>query len=421
MSENPPLGPNPLDLAGPCLEQAPLPMLTVEGPRHFVRQVNPAFCRLLDETGDVFVGKPFGEMFPDKGKCLEALNRVFRTGKIESGSERDHPEQSGGAWSFAMWPVQADRQTMGVMMQVTEGALIRDKTRAMNEALLLSSLRQHERTQAADSSNAFLQQEIGERKLAEAALLRAKEQLSTHAGELEGLVNARTAELAATNQQLEAFVYSIAHDLRAPLRAMQGFSELLVSEAGSALSAAGQGYADHINKSAQFMDALLRDLLAFSRISQQQVELEPVNLQSVIESVLVRLQNEIQEKNARVESPGPWPMVLAHAPTLAQVLFNLISNALKFVAREVTPRVRLRTEERAGFVRLWVVDNGIGIAADHQDQVFRPFIRLQGEKFPGTGIGLAIVQKGVERMGGRVGVESMSGMGSRFWLELKKA
>ena len=242
-----------------------------------------------------------------------------------------------------------------------------------------------------------------------------------HNEQLESRVSERTEELTATNQQLEAFVYSIAHDLRAPLRAMQGFSRILVEEAGAALNETGKDCADRINKSAQFMDAMLLDLLAFSRISRQRVELTSLNLETVVESVLSRLQKVIEERNARVESSGPWPVVLAHQPTLAQVLFNLTSNALKFVATDLPPIVRLRAEEQAGFIRVWVEDNGPGIAPDHQGQIFRLFTRLDGEKYAGTGIGLAIVQKGVERMGGRVGVDSTPGQGAGFWFELRKA
>lgn len=292
---------------------------------------------------------------------------------------------------------------------------------AMNEALLLGSVRQHERTETAELANAQLREEVSAHKLTETGLHRVQAQLSDHAAELEELVTERTATLAATNRQLEAFVYSIAHDLRAPLRAMQGFSELLVEEAGSTLSEQCRGYADRIDKAAQFMDAMLRDLLDFSRISQQHVELTAVNLETLVESVLSSLRKDIHDKGTRVERPGPWPVVVAHEPTLIQVLFNLASNALKFVGPGVPPLLRLRTEERGEFIRVWVEDNGVGIAPDYQEQIFRLFMRLHGEKYPGTGIGLGIVQKGMERMGGRVGVESAPGEGSRFWFELRKA
>jgi two-component system CheB/CheR fusion protein len=274
-----------------------------------------------------------------------------------------------------------------------------------------------------EDSGAVIQcniRDITERKRTADALHVAQAQLTDRAEQLEVLVAERTAELTTTNKQLEAFVYSIAHDLRAPLRAKQGHAAMLLEEASATLNDAARNHADRINKSAQYMDALLQDLLAFSRISQQRVELTSVHLATVVESVLGRLQKDIEEKNARVESAGPWPVVLGHEPTLSQVLFNLVSNALKFVAPNVPPLVRLRTEQQADFVRIWVEDNGIGIAPDHREQIFRLFTRLHGEKYPGTGIGLAIVQKGIERMGGRVGVESGFGHGSRFWFELGK-
>jgi len=422
--QTPDTGNPPPDLWSLCLavtERAPLPVATVEGAGHIVRYVNPAFCRLIDKPGEQLVGKPFCEMLPQAGQCVTSLDRVFRTGNPESHTEQAHSRPHAVFWSYTMWPLILDERAAGIMIQVTEIAQFHEKTLAMNEALMLGSVRQHELTAAADSSNALLQTEISERKQAEEALRRAQAQLSDRAGELEGLVATRTSELTAMNEQLEAFVYSIAHDLRAPLRAMQGFSTMLVEEAGAALNETGRDYANRISKSAQFMDALLMDLLAFSRISQQRVELTSVDLTTVVETVLSQLQNDIQEKKARVESSGPWPVVRAHEPTLAQVLFNLVSNALKFVAPGVPPLLRLRAEERAGFIRVWVEDNGPGIAPEHQGEIFRLFARLLGEKHAGTGIGLAIVQKGVERMGGQVGVEYASGQGGRFWFELRKA
>lgn len=272
--------------------------------------------------------------------------------------------------------------------------------------------------------------DITQRKRTEESLRQAQAQLTDRAGQLEQAVSERTAELTATNSQLEAFIYSVAHDLRAPLRAMQGFSSMLVEEAGETLSKTGRSYAQRINKSAQFMDAMLIDMLAFSRISQPLLQLVPVTLETVIATILSRLAPDIRKENARVEAPGPWPVVLAHAPVLDQVLFNLLHNALKFVAPGIPPQVRLRTENipalqtstaSSHLVRVWVEDNGIGIAPQHQTQIFRLFNRLHGDKYEGTGIGLSIVQKGVERMGGNFGVESAPGQGSRFWIDLRLA
>ncbi|MCI0745974.1 MAG: ATP-binding protein [Verrucomicrobia subdivision 3 bacterium] len=263
--------------------------------------------------------------------------------------------------------------------------------------------------------------DITERERTEKALREAQAELACYAGGLEKQVAARTAELEASAKQLETFVYSIAHDLRGPLRAMQGFSQMLVQRYGPVMNEIGREYAERISDSAQFMDRLIVDLLDFSRISQQAIDLGPVNLETAVNSALSRHENEIQEKNAHVEVFSPLATVLAHEPTLGQVLANLISNALKFVDPGLQPHIRIRAEERAAIVRISVEDNGIGIPVEQQERIFQVFQRLHTTTYPGTGIGLAIVHKGVERMKGRVGVESTPGQGSRFWIELAKA
>lgn len=263
--------------------------------------------------------------------------------------------------------------------------------------------------------------DITERKKSENALREAKRKLSRHAVELEAVVSMRTTELQLSNRQLETFVYSIAHDLRAPLRTMQGFSQLLVQEHSAGLDRQGRDFANFINNAAQTMDRLLADLLVFSQVSQQKIELVPVALEAAMQSALAGCETEIAASQARIECIAPWPRVLAHPATLRQVLVNLIGNALKFV-RATTPHVQLRAEEMPeGTIRVWIEDNGIGIPAEFQERIFQVFQRLHTTEYAGTGIGLAIVQKGVERMGGRVGLESAPGAGSKFWIELARA
>ena len=242
-----------------------------------------------------------------------------------------------------------------------------------------------------------------------------------HAAELENLVSLRTAELKLSNTQLETFVYSIAHDLRAPLRTMQGFSEILVQEHAKELDEQGREFANYINAAAQTMDRLLTDLLAFSQISQQKLELTPVDLEAVVISAVSGCDAQIQQTKAIVECSPPWPQVRGHATTLRQVLLNLISNGIKFVSGK-TPVVKVYAEPRpSGLVRIWVEDNGIGIPAEFQEKIFHVFQRLHTVEFAGTGIGLAIVQKGMERMGGSVGLMSTPGEGTRFWVELRQS
>lgn len=242
---------------------------------------------------------------------------------------------------------------------------------------------------------------------------------SRHA--LEEQVHSRTMELQERNEELEGFGYSISHDLRAPLRAMQGFSQALLEDSGDRLDPMGREYAERIVAGARRMDQLIQDLLAYSRVSRAELRLSAVPLGPLARRVLADLEEPLRARQAGVRVDDPLPMVLGHPATLSQVLTNLLGNAVKFVPAERTPALRVCAETGNGRIRVWVEDNGIGIAAEHQDRIFRVFERLHGEEdYPGTGIGLAIVRKAVERMGGRVGVESAPGQGSRFWVELQR-
>ncbi|MBU1877395.1 MAG: GAF domain-containing protein, partial [Chloroflexi bacterium] len=247
-------------------------------------------------------------------------------------------------------------------------------------------------------------------------------QLREHAATLEQRVAERTAELADINTELDAFAYSVSHDLRAPLRAMQGFAKALLEDYAADLDPTGQDYAQRIVTASQRLDTLIQDLLAYSRLTRAELSLQPTSLDLVVIESLAQLTAAIREQDAQVSIDGPLPLVLAQHTTLVRVVVNLLANAIKFAAPGVQPQVRVWAEVREGMVRLWVQDNGVGIAPAHQERIFRIFERLYGmEEYPGTGVGLAIVRKGVERMGGRVGVTSAPGQGSRFWVELPGA
>jgi len=234
----------------------------------------------------------------------------------------------------------------------------------------------------------------------------------------------RNEELEQANRALEAFAYTVTHDLRAPLRNLQGYVRALVEDCSPGLGEDCRGYVVSIEEIAVKMDAMIADVLEFSRLARTELPTRKLEVRPAVDEALTLLNSMIEAKTAKLELEiGPEVSVMAHQQTLVQVVTNLVSNALKFVAQDTPPQVRIRTERRnAGRVRLWVEDNGIGIDPVHQGRIFEVFQRLHGEeKYPGTGIGLALVKKGVERMGGQVGVDSQPGRGSRFWIELRAA
>jgi PAS domain S-box-containing protein len=257
--------------------------------------------------------------------------------------------------------------------------------------------------------------DMTERKNAEEAIRQLNQ-------DLEERVQRRTAALQESKEQMEAFTYTVAHDLRAPLRAMQGFSHALLEDYGPALSDEAREFIARIRGSAQRMDSLIQDLLAYSQLSRTDLHFAMVGVGDVIEKAVESLQEDVQAAEAELSVETDQSSVLAHFTTLQHVLENLIGNGLKFVEAGVKPCIQITAVATDGNVRINIKDNGIGIAIEHQERIFRVFERLHGlEAYPGTGIGLAIVKKGVERMNGKVGLISEPGRGSVFWIELPKA
>ncbi|HTI69722.1 MAG TPA: PAS domain S-box protein [Candidatus Limnocylindria bacterium] len=263
--------------------------------------------------------------------------------------------------------------------------------------------------------------DITERKEAETALETARNELQEHATTLEKTVNARTATLRETIGELEAFSYSISHDMRAPLRAMQGFATILGEECAGQVSPAGQDYIRRINTAAERMDGLIQDVLTYSRVARTDLPLQPVALGTLLGDI-VETYPAFQAPNARVELLGEFPIVKAIPAVLTQCVSNLLGNAVKFVEKGVVPEIKVWAEEgRAGQrVRLCFKDNGLGIEKEMHESIFGIFQRVS-KNYEGSGIGLSIVKKGAERMEGSVGLDSQPGKGSTFWIELNKA
>jgi len=220
--------------------------------------------------------------------------------------------------------------------------------------------------------------------------------------------------------ELQHVSYAITHDMRAPLRAMSAFADMLGEKAATgATPAETQEYCRRILVAAERLDKLILDALQYNKTVLLELPLEPVDL-SNFTSDLIKTYPNFQPDKADIRIEGPLPVVLANEALLTQCLSNLLRNAVKFVASGVRPEVRISAEDRGAMTRIWVKDNGIGIPAQAQQRLFKMFQRLTHD-YEGTGIGLAIVRKVVERMGGNVGAESEPGRGSRFWFELRLA
>jgi signal transduction histidine kinase len=237
---------------------------------------------------------------------------------------------------------------------------------------------------------------------------------------LEQRVVERTASLQAALHQLEQFSYAVSHDLRAPLRAMQGYSSALLEDYADSIDAEGRAYLKRISDNAVRLDKMIVDVLTFTKISRESPILKPIALAPLLRDVIEHYPG-LKPPAAQVEFDLPH-RVLANESGLVQGLSNLLGNSVKFVAPGVVPEIKVWSEQKGAMVRIWIADNGIGIAPQYQNRLFGMFERvLPSKDFEGTGVGLAITRKVVERMGGTTGMESDGATGSKFWIELQAA
>jgi len=357
-------------------------VLLLDPATHKITDANPFMIELLGSALEEFVGKELWEIGLLKDQ--QANQQMFRTlGKKNYICYEDLP--------------------------------LRGKTSRTREVELVVNLYQ-EGTHPVVQCNV---RDITDRKRVEQELLAAKNEISRQAVELKIKVAEHTIQLRQTISELEAFSFSVSHDMRSPLSAMRGFAEILLEDHSAQLDSAGIKYLEKIDVAAGRLDTLIQEVLAYTRVLRDEVKMEPVDLDALVCQV-IDTYPQLQTGQVDIQIEGALPKVMGAKASLEQCMSNLLTNAVKFVAPGTKPQVKLRAQRMAADIRVWVEDNGIGIAPKDQLRIFQMFARIEhASAYEGTGLGLTIVRKAVERMGGRMGVESELGQGSKFWIQLK--
>lgn len=248
-----------------------------------------------------------------------------------------------------------------------------------------------------------------------------EEQIRALNADLESRVEARTRELEVANKELETFTYSVSHDLKAPLRGIDGYSRLLLEDHRDQLNDEGRLFLENVHRGVLQMNRLIEDLLAYSRMERRALQGEPVSLAEQIERVLDERRAEIEAQGMRIEVAVDGLVPKGDREGIAMVIRNLVDNAIKFTKGVASPCLSLRGHQTEDRITLEIADNGIGFEMRFHDRIFEIFQRLQrAEDYPGTGVGLAIVRKAMLRMGGRVRAQSAPGEGATFYLEFPR-
>jgi len=323
-----------------------------------------------------FLGVCHYDVFPEIGEEWKTIHRRCLAGEVIRADE-DRFERTDGSIQWLRWEVRPWHQAGGAIGGI-----------------------------------AMFTEDITYRKQAEAAL----QQLNA---DLEKRVAERTAELSTLNQSLESFVYSVSHDLKAPLRGVEGYSRLLEEDYSDRLNDEGRLFITNLRAGVTRMNELIDDLLAYSRMERRKLESHVLDLTALTQRVIAECGGEIAARQIQVMCDLPQLMVNGDRDGLALVLRNLLENAIKFSQHAAHPRIEFGADRDNQHVILWVRDNGIGFDMKYNQRIFEIFERLHRlEDYPGTGIGLALVKKAMQRMGGRVWAHSTPGEGATFYLEL---
>lgn len=245
------------------------------------------------------------------------------------------------------------------------------------------------------------------------------EKIRQNANELEKRVDERTKELKSKNKELETFTYTVSHDLKAPLRGISGYATLLLEDYSSQLDSEPRRYLDNLVHSTERMSQLIEDLLAYSRVERREIKKTKVNLNELIDNITEEYQHGVTVGKLQFKKEIEYGTVFTDQEALTQALRNLIDNAVKFTRERQDPEIWIRSTKLEDHCLISIEDNGIGFEMKYYDKIFEIFQRLHlSEEYPGTGVGLAVVRKAVERLGGKIWAVSEPGEGSTFFMEL---
>ncbi len=394
--------------SAPIIERAPLPIVEVQGNNHIVSFVNSAFCKLMGKTRAELIAKPFADIVPGGGHCVPILDKVYETGEAVTHAREDDSEPSPAYWLYAMWPaLDADERPAGVIIQLTKAVEFRQNVAAMNQALLLAGLRQHESLEALQKMTAELEAEIIERKRVEEALRDSAQRL------------------AETDRQKDVFMAILAHELRNPLAPIKSSAQILrLANIDNPTVIRAQAV---IERQANHMARLVDDLLDVSRLQNGKVRLqkEAVNLADAVANALETCNHLISSRHHQVilnVQNEPPVFVDADPARLEQIVANIVGNAAKYTPSHGRIEVIAAAEEDDAVLR--VKDNGAGIEASMLGRIFNVYTQVEqslDRSQGGLGLGLKLVKELVQLHGGSVEVKSEGlGMGSEFIVRLPR-
>ena len=363
--------------------------------------------RTWDEPGGKLDEESMSAMVIHSGEAL-LLNRTPEEIEKASQHNRHIGDTSKVSASVIMAPLQIGRRIIGVMAvhSYSPNAYTQDHLTLMNGAAYQVAI-------AIENARLYeaAQRELEERK-------RAEDEVRELNAQLERRVLQRTVELEASNRELESFTYTVSHDLRAPVRGLHGFSQILLSDFGSALPEQARDYLERIEDNARLMGELIDDLLAFSHLGRQQLKKTSINAAFIAKQAFAEA--TAQENKERIQFVlGELPEVQADTVLLKQVFINLFSNAIKFSRHREKAVIEVGTQETEKGTAIFVRDNGAGFEMQHAGKLFGVFQRLHSyDQFEGTGVGLAIVRRIIERHGGSIWAEGELDKGATFYFTL---